>query len=391
MAFDVFISYPSEDKNVADAACAALEAGGIRCWIAPRDVSPGVDWAAAIVDAIEQCRVMVLIFSGHANRSKQIHREVQRACDAGKIIIPFRIEDSSPEKALGYYLGAIHWLDALTPPLERHLLALCDRLRGLLQTERAADPSDRFAVARKLQAELLQDLQSQIDRLRADVERAQKSGDYMLAGELLYGRIPTLQKQMRQNGGEDRAETERALKILLKTSREIEDATVAIRADPNDAKAFARRAQAFDEKEDYARALADYDEAVRLEPGNASNFFYRHLITRYHIHRPDQALDDLNNAIRLDPSQPLYYECRGALLYKKAEDQLALGDYQQAVLLGAKGDDEFRHKERLRFFRQHAQELLLPGKRIEPSATATQASSAIPSMQRRSMCVAVAI
>jgi hypothetical protein len=38
MAFDVFISYSTKDKATADAACAALESAGIRCWIAPRDV-----------------------------------------------------------------------------------------------------------------------------------------------------------------------------------------------------------------------------------------------------------------------------------------------------------------------------------------------------------------
>jgi hypothetical protein len=42
MEFDVFISYSHQDKPTADAACATLEAEGIRCWIAPRDVAPGM-------------------------------------------------------------------------------------------------------------------------------------------------------------------------------------------------------------------------------------------------------------------------------------------------------------------------------------------------------------
>lgn len=41
MDFDIFISYSSQDKPTADAACAVLEAAGIRCWIAPRDIMPG--------------------------------------------------------------------------------------------------------------------------------------------------------------------------------------------------------------------------------------------------------------------------------------------------------------------------------------------------------------
>jgi hypothetical protein len=69
MIYDVFISHSTRDKTAADAACAALEASGIRCWIAPRDITPGAEWGEAIIKAINQCRVMVLIFSANANES----------------------------------------------------------------------------------------------------------------------------------------------------------------------------------------------------------------------------------------------------------------------------------------------------------------------------------
>jgi hypothetical protein len=91
--FDVFISYPHQNKGTADVVCEVLEGEGIRCWIAPRDIAPSTEWAEAIVDAIDGCRVMVLIFSAHANRSKQVHREVQQAFDGEKPVVPFRIED----------------------------------------------------------------------------------------------------------------------------------------------------------------------------------------------------------------------------------------------------------------------------------------------------------
>ena len=65
MAHQVFISYSSKDKPVADAVCAGLEARGIRCWIAPRDIVPGLEWRAAPVDGISGEKVMVLIFSGN--------------------------------------------------------------------------------------------------------------------------------------------------------------------------------------------------------------------------------------------------------------------------------------------------------------------------------------
>src|SRR5215470_7055247 len=67
---DVFISYSGEDKLAADAACATLEAAGIRCWIAPRDILPGAEWGEAIVDAIDRSEVLLLIFSTNANESR---------------------------------------------------------------------------------------------------------------------------------------------------------------------------------------------------------------------------------------------------------------------------------------------------------------------------------
>ena len=124
MDFDAFISYATADKTAADAACAVLEATGIRCWVAPRDISPGREYAAAIIDAIDRCRVMVLIFSSNANDSPQVRREIERAASKGVAIMPVRIEKVVPTKSMEYFLGDIHWLDAMTPPIEHHLQQL---------------------------------------------------------------------------------------------------------------------------------------------------------------------------------------------------------------------------------------------------------------------------
>lgn len=140
MAHDVFISHSSRDKPVADAACARLEQAGHRCWLAPRDILPGKSWAEAIIEGIESARVFVLIFSGHANGSHQVLREIERAVSNGLIVIPFRIEDVTPSKSLEYFMSAPHWLDALTPPLERHFDRLNEVIDCLLGREQAAAP-----------------------------------------------------------------------------------------------------------------------------------------------------------------------------------------------------------------------------------------------------------
>jgi len=133
MVYDVFISHSSKDKTVADATCAWLEAHGIRCWIAPRDIQPGANWGSSIIKAIHGARVMVLLLSSHANASPQIKREVERAVNAGAIIIPMRIEDVLPQDDLEYFLGTPHWLDAFTPPLELHLNKLAAAINEILE------------------------------------------------------------------------------------------------------------------------------------------------------------------------------------------------------------------------------------------------------------------
>lgn len=151
MPHDIFISYSSHDKAIADATCAALEAQRIRCWIAPRDVLAGSEYADSIVKAIESCRITLLIFSAAANVSPHIRREVERAVSKGKIIIPLRIEDVTPSGAMEYCLGNTHWLDAMTPPLESHLATLTASVSALLgengPTEQASQMTGKPFVA----------------------------------------------------------------------------------------------------------------------------------------------------------------------------------------------------------------------------------------------------
>jgi hypothetical protein len=145
--FDVFISYSSQDKPTADAACAALEAANIRCWIAPRDINPGRDYGESIIDAIENARVFVLIFSSSANASPQIKREVERAVSKGLPIIPVRIEDVMPSRTLEYFISSPHWLDAFPPPRERYFAKLIVSVRALLDTEKSGTPQNTTATA----------------------------------------------------------------------------------------------------------------------------------------------------------------------------------------------------------------------------------------------------
>ncbi|HBE42113.1 MAG TPA: hypothetical protein DDW27_13065 [Bacteroidales bacterium] len=128
MPHDVFISYSSIDKTAADTVCSVLEQNGIQCWMAPRNITPGVDFAEAIIDGIKSSKVFVLLYSSNSNNSKQVVREVDRAVDNGLPVINLRLEDVVLSKQLEYYLSRVHWLDATTPPLEEHVNRLSHAL-----------------------------------------------------------------------------------------------------------------------------------------------------------------------------------------------------------------------------------------------------------------------
>ena len=122
---------------------------------------------------------MVLIFSSSANKSRQIRREVQQAFDGEKPVVPFRIENVAPEKSLRYYMGAVHWLDALTPPLEQHLQKLVASVQALVQaTTSDGNREERFqqeAEAQRSAVEAQHRQEVELRRRAEDEERERRS------------------------------------------------------------------------------------------------------------------------------------------------------------------------------------------------------------------------
>ncbi|MGH3866781.1 MAG: TIR domain-containing protein [Pseudonocardiaceae bacterium] len=132
MACDVFVSYSSADRVLAEAIVHKLETAGISCWIAPRDILPGVNYSEAIVTAIQDVEVMVVVVSDGANQSSHVPREVERAAARNVSLVPLRIADIEPSPSLAYFLSSQHWLHALPPPVEEHLTRLVDAVTALL-------------------------------------------------------------------------------------------------------------------------------------------------------------------------------------------------------------------------------------------------------------------
>lgn len=141
MAHELFISHSSKDARVANAVCEAMEQNDIACWIAPRNILPGIPYGRAIIQAIEASKIMLLVLSSRSNHSRYVMREVERAVAKDLTIIPFRIEDVFPSEDLEFFLSTEQWFDALPPPVEQYLQRLAAAIKLLLahKEEEAAE------------------------------------------------------------------------------------------------------------------------------------------------------------------------------------------------------------------------------------------------------------
>ncbi len=146
MKYDVFISYSSVDQKVAEGVCGYLESQGIRCFVAYRDIPRGVVWAAAIVDALDDSQMMVVIFSESFNKSKQVDREIELASENEIPILPFRISDTAFSGAKKYYLKNLNWIDAFPDP-EEAFGGLCDNVKRLIAPQGGSVSTPSASVA----------------------------------------------------------------------------------------------------------------------------------------------------------------------------------------------------------------------------------------------------
>jgi hypothetical protein len=215
MAHHVFITHAVEDKKIAELVCENLERNGIKCWIAPRDVPYGMNFEEAIVDAISDSSLFILILSSYSNNSPHVKREIQNAFmgDAQTPILPFRVEDIKLNKALQYYLASTQWLDASTPPLESHLESLVMRVRAYLPKEsdaEAAGTVEAEADGQRVETEALARQQAEAETLtrRNAEEAARKEAEAKAAREAEAKALAQQQAEARRLANEEAARKE---------------------------------------------------------------------------------------------------------------------------------------------------------------------------------------
>ncbi|NLK20699.1 MAG: toll/interleukin-1 receptor domain-containing protein [Epulopiscium sp.] len=126
----IYISYAPNDKLVAEEVCQGLEQRGIKCFVSSRDVKLGQNYGEAILNAIENCMAMVVIFSSNSNSSQQVFRELSKATEKDLTIIPFIVEEIQPSKSMEYYLSVPLVLNVSNEPLEQGIAKLESTIRN---------------------------------------------------------------------------------------------------------------------------------------------------------------------------------------------------------------------------------------------------------------------
>jgi tetratricopeptide (TPR) repeat protein len=98
------------------------------------------------------------------------------------------------------------------------------------------------------------------------------------------------------------------------------------------AAAYNGRGAAYFEKDDYDHAIADYTEAIKLDPKFAAAYGNR--CFAYFLKRDyDNAIADCNQAIAIDPEYYLVYNTRGIAYAAKGDYDKAIADYTEAAKL----------------------------------------------------------
>uniref|UniRef100_UPI004056A201 DUF6273 domain-containing protein n=1 Tax=Acetatifactor sp. TaxID=1872090 RepID=UPI004056A201 len=111
----VFISHSSKNAEVANKICEYIEERGKKCFIAPRDIQSGKEYAEEILDGIDDSETMILIMSEKANHSPHVLREVERAVSKSIPILVYKIEEVELTKSMEYFLMTHQWSEAKFP------------------------------------------------------------------------------------------------------------------------------------------------------------------------------------------------------------------------------------------------------------------------------------
>ena len=108
---DVFISYSTKDRDLAEIIRETLEDNAIKCWIAPRDIEPGKSYAKQIMSAVKDAKLHFCLFTENFQASKFTNNELEIAFSAKIPIVSLKADESFPEDKCEFYLRTANWID----------------------------------------------------------------------------------------------------------------------------------------------------------------------------------------------------------------------------------------------------------------------------------------
>ena len=125
----IFISHSSVDAKAAANICELLERSGNKCFIAPRDIRSGREYAEELINGIDRSTAMILLMSENANHSPHVLREVERAVSKSIPILVYKLEDVSLTKSMEYFLMTHQWINAKSSENYIDILRFVDDLK----------------------------------------------------------------------------------------------------------------------------------------------------------------------------------------------------------------------------------------------------------------------
>lgn len=92
MAYEVFVSYATQDLGKVKGFLDQIGAHSVRVFVAEHSVEPGESLEEEIFTAIEECDLFILFWSSHSKESDWVSREIDKARRESKRIIPVVLE-----------------------------------------------------------------------------------------------------------------------------------------------------------------------------------------------------------------------------------------------------------------------------------------------------------
>ena len=132
--------------------------------------------------------------------------------------------------------------------------------------------------------------------------------------------------------------------------RAIADYSDAIKLNPKYANAYVGRGSAWYAKKDYDRAIADYDDAIRIDPNNGLSYLDRGFVwsAKKDI---DRAIADYDEAIRRYPTYAEAFDQRGHAWQTKGDLDRAIADFGETIRIDPQHIDALNSRGRAYFYK----------------------------------------